>query len=105
MFTDHISIDEKTRTISRITAYDAVPLMTEAHFEKINGNNNGFSKERNQRCIGEIPLAEYLEMQRLANERDDPLTGTQLKEYLRQNPGFITVNSLDTGASGKIIIK
>ncbi|SME89409.1 hypothetical protein [Desulfovibrio gilichinskyi] len=104
MFKDRISIDEKTRTVSRITTYDAVPLMTEAHFEKINGNN-GFSKGRTQRVIGEIPLAEYLEMQRVANERDEPLTGTQLKEFLRQNPGYMTVNGLDTGASGKIIIK
>ena len=104
MLKNDIHINEKTRTLTRITTYDAVPIMEQAHFERLSGCN-GFSDGRNQRVIGEIPLAEFYEMQRIANERGEPLTGTELKGFLAENPEFMTVNDIDTGHTGHIIVK
>lgn len=104
MIKNDIHIDEKTRTLTRITSYDAVPVMDQARFERLSGCN-GFSDGRNQRVIGEIPLAEFFEMQRIADEREEPLTGTELKAFLAENPEYRTVNNIDTGHTGKIIVK
>lgn len=104
MIKNDIHIDEKKHTVTRVTSYDAVPVMEQAHFERLSGCN-GFSDGRNQRVIGEVPLAEFFEMQRVANERDEPLTGTELKAYLAENPEYMTVNKIDTGHTGKIILR
>ncbi|WP_421901303.1 hypothetical protein [Maridesulfovibrio sp.] len=104
MIKNEISIDEKTRTVTRVTTYDAVPIMEQAHFEKMSGCN-GFSDERNQRVIGEVPLAEFFELQRQADAHGEPLTGTQLKSFLAENPEYMTVTQIDTGHTGRIIVK
>ncbi|WP_321404499.1 hypothetical protein [Maridesulfovibrio sp.] len=104
MLRNDIHIDEKTHTLTRVTTYDAVPIMEQAYFERLSGCN-GFSDGRNQRVIGEVPLAEFFEMLRIADEQGEPLTGTGLKGFLAENPEYRTVNNIDTGHTGRIIVK
>lgn len=96
MIKNELFINERNRTYTRVTTYDAAVVMTEAQFQKEN-SRNGMFKGGTGRSLGEIPLAEFLEMQRLANERGEELTGKDIKEYLKKNPEYLTCNGLDTG--------
>ena len=107
----HIFIEDvgkgicKKRQFTRVTTYDAAIVRSMAAYEREFGNN-GFSKERTHRAIGEIPLPVFLEMQAQAQERGEELTGKDLKEYLRQNSNFMTVRAIKThGGNPNIIIK
>lgn len=97
-----VSLDE--HKFERVTTYDTAIVMEAAEAERQLGNN-GFSKERGSRVIGEIPLAEFLELQRVAQESGDDLTGTDLRKFLQKNREYMTVPRLNTGHKGKIIIK
>lgn len=94
---------EKDST-THITRYDAAIPMTEAQFERIN-SLNGFSKERLQRVIGEIPVAEYFELERQAKEAGEQVTVERLTKWLRKHPEYMTVNAIDTGKDPRIIVK
>lgn len=60
-------------------------------------SRNGMSKGGTHRVIGEIPAGVYFAMMREAEERGEPLTGKQIKEYLRTHPEYRTVNAIDSG--------
>jgi len=99
-----ISVDEKTGEITRITSYDAAVVMEQAHYERTLGNN-GFSKKRSHRVIGEMPISEFMELERQAREAGDIVTGKDLKKWLQRNREYMTVPRLNTGRKGRIIIK
>ena len=63
-----------------------------------NAGNNGFSKERTFRKIGSIPM--HL-LNEAFNEGINPLDGSPeaekwIKNYLRDNPKFMTVDAIKT---------
>lgn len=60
-------------------------------------SRNGMSKGGTHRVIGEIPAHIYFEMMREAEERGEPLTGEQVKAYLRCHPEYRTVSAIDSG--------
>ena len=107
---NHVFIEEtgkgitKKRELTRVTTYDAAVVRSQAQYERELGKN-GFSKGRTQRVIGEIPLAEFLEIQRQATEHGEELTGTEIKKYLRQNPEYMTVNRMVGVGNPNIIVK
>ena len=90
---------------SKLTGHDAAIVMTEAQYQRLHGNKNGWGNERLHRVIGEIPLSDFNAMQQAANNSGDYLSGDDLKAYLVKNPQYRTVNAIDTGATGNIIIK
>ena len=47
----------------------------------------------------------FTAMQAEADACGDYLAGTDLKKYLNRNPQYRTVNALDTGHTGHIIVK
>jgi hypothetical protein len=99
-----VSVDEDTGEITRVTTYDAAVAMSAADAERMLGKN-GFTKGRGGRVIGEMPVHEYFEMERIARESGDHVTGTDLKKWLQRNRDYMTVARIDTGRSGKIIVK
>jgi hypothetical protein len=99
-----VDVDEDTGEITRVTTYDAAVAMSEADAERTLGNN-GFTKGRGGRVIGEMPVHEYFELERKAKGKGDVVTGQDLKKWLMKNRDYMTVSRIDTGASGKIIIK
>ena len=95
----------KKRIFERVTTYDAALIRDMATYEREFGRN-GFSKERSHRVIGEIPLPEFLAMQAQAQAHGDELTGSDLRDYLRENPEYMTVKAFKThGNHPNIIIK
>ena len=108
---NHIFVEEvgkgitKKRQFTRITTYDAAIVRDMATYEREFGKN-GFSQNRTHRVIGEIPLPEFLAMQAQAQEHGDELTGKDLRDYLRENPEYMTVRAFKThGGPSNIIIK
>jgi hypothetical protein len=99
-----ISVDDDTGEITRVTSYDAAVAMSQADVERKLGKN-GFTMERGGRVIGEMPVHEYFEMERVAREEGGHVTGTDLKKWLKNNRDYMTVARIDTGRSGKIIVK
>ena len=108
---NHIFVEEvgkgitKKRQFTRVTTYDAAIVRDMATYEREFGKN-GFSQNRTHRVIGEIPLPEFLAMQAQAQEHGDELTGKDLRDYLRENPEYMTVRAFKThGGHSNIIIK
>jgi hypothetical protein len=99
-----VSVDEDTGEITRVTSYDAAVAMSQADVER-KLDRNGFTMERGGRVIGEMPVHEYFEMERLARDRGEQVTGTDLKKWLQDNREYMTVARIDTGRSGKLIVK
>jgi len=97
-------VDKKEKKTTHICKHDVATICTSNEWEKINGVN-GFSAQRSQRHIGEIPVAEFFELKRQADEAGTELTGADVKKYLRDNPEYMTVNAIDTGRDPRIIIK
>lgn len=89
---------------THITKYDAVIPMTEAQLAKTRALN-GFSKERLQRVIAEMPIAEYFELERQAQEAGEHVTADRIKRWLTDNSEYMTVNAIDTGKDPRIITK
>ena len=108
---NHIFIEDvgkgitKKKQFKRVTTYDAAIVRDMATYEREFGKN-GFSQKRTHRVIGEIPLPEFLAMQAQAREHGDELTGKDLRDYLRENPEYMTVRAFKThGGHSNIIIK
>lgn len=80
-------------------------VMEEARFVRLNHNKNGFSNQRTHRVIGEMPVEDFAALEYAAEACGDYLTGEDLRKYLHRNPQYRTVEAIDTGASGKIVVK
>ena len=68
-------------------------------------SDNGWTKDRTMRQIGVIPEAEFMQ---IARENPDIMRdGRELYKYLMSDKGakFRTVRAIDTGRSGKVIVK
>mgnify|MGYP001385339766 FL=1 len=78
-----------------------IPVLEENYVRKMNANN-GFSKERLFRKIGSIPITEHMNLIQRGYDMDDPKT---VYKYFGQNPDYLSVQAINTGASGKIIVK
>lgn len=78
-----------------------IPILEENYVRKMNANN-GFSEKRMFRLIGSIPITEELNARQMGINLDDP---KEVYAYFGKNPDYLAVKSIDTGNSGKIIIK
>ena len=77
-----------------------IPVLEQNFVEKMNANN-GFSKQRLFRKIASVPDVAMLKACQDGYNLDDV---KDLKRFLNDNPDYMTVERIDTGASGKIII-
>ncbi len=80
---------------------DNIPVLDENYVAKMNANN-GFSGKRLFRRIASIPEVAHLKAYQDGYNLDDP---KELRRFLNDNPDYMTVRNIDTGASGHIIIK
>jgi hypothetical protein len=78
-----------------------IPVLEENYVRKMNANN-GFSKERLFRKIGSIPITEHLNAIQEGWNMDDP---KEVYRYFGRNEDYLSVQKIDTGASGRIIVK
>ena len=78
-----------------------IPVLDENYVEKMNANN-GFSGKRLFRRIASIPEVAHLKAYQDGYNLDNP---ADLRRFLADNPDYMTVKAIDTGASGKIIIR
>jgi hypothetical protein len=78
-----------------------IPILEENYVRKMNANN-GFSGKRMFRFIGSNPIAAELEARQQGWNLDDE---KEIYKYFGKNPDYLTVKAIDTGASGKIVIK
>jgi hypothetical protein len=92
---DKTTIVSDGKKVTRIASFDAVPVMTQAQFERFNGAN-GWSKTRNMRSLGEVPLEQFFHMQWNAALNQEELTGTKLKKWLESNPEYKTCQNIFT---------
>lgn len=107
---NHVSVQREGKgrlarnMIRRVTTYDAAIIREQAAYEREFGRN-GFSDKRTQRVIGEIPLAEFLELQATASAHGDVLTGKDLRKYLADNPEYRTVRRFVGSGPSNIIVR
>ena len=92
---DKIQIVADQNRMTRIASFDAVPVMTQAQFERMQGNN-GWSKSRATRTIGEVPLEEFFNLQWKADQNQEELTGTRLRKFLEEKPQYKTCDNILT---------
>lgn len=78
-----------------------IPILEENYVRRMNANN-GFTQKRMFRLIGSIPVTEELKARQMGIDLDDP---HEVYKYFGKNPDYLSVNAIDTGKSGKIIIK
>ena len=78
-----------------------IPIVEENYVRKMNANN-GFSGQRMFRKIGSIPITEQLNAVQQGYNMDDP---KDIYRYFGRNPDYLSVKSINTGASGHIIVK
>lgn len=104
---DKVQIVVDGKRMTRISSFDAVPVMTQAQFERMQGNN-GWSKSRATRTIGEIPLEHFFNLQWKASQNEEELTGTRLRKWLEQNPEYKTCDNILSPKKGEgplIVVK
>jgi len=81
---------------------DEIPCLEANLFQKLQDPANGFSAGRTMRKIASIPVV----AEQIAKAEGFDLSKRKdLEKFLEEHPEYLTVNKLDTGASGKIIIK
>lgn len=78
-----------------------IPVLEENYVAKMNANN-GFSGKRLFRRIASIPEVAHLKAFQDGYNLDDV---KDLRRFLADNPDYMTVRAINTGASGHIIIK
>lgn len=78
-----------------------IPVLEQNYVDRMNANN-GFSKERMFRKIASIPVVALFKAKQDGYNLDDV---DELNRYLADNPEWLTVGHINTGASGQIIIK
>ena len=70
--------------------------------QKIMDPANGFSEGRSIRKIASIPIVAMLKAEREGYDFSDRKS---LDEFLKKHPEYMTVEKIDTGATGKIIVR
>jgi hypothetical protein len=78
-----------------------IPILDENFVRKMNANN-GFSPKRMFRQIGSVPLVAWMVAHQEGRNLDDV---GELRKYLEEHPEYMTVNRIDTGRDGRIVIK
>ena len=78
-----------------------IPVLEQNYVAKMN-TNNGFSKQRLFRKIASIPDVANLKAYQDGYNLDDP---KDFRRFLSDNPEYMTVEAINTGASGHIIVK
>ncbi len=78
-----------------------IPVLEDNYVQKMNAGN-GWSDKRMFRKIASIPVVAQFAAKQAGYNVDDI---NDLHRFLADNPDYMTVNAIDTGASGKIIIK
>lgn len=78
-----------------------IPVLEQNYVEKMNAGN-GWSKERMFRKIASIPVVAQFKASQDGYDLDNK---ADLQRFLNDNPDYMTVNAIDTGATGHIIIK
>jgi hypothetical protein len=78
-----------------------IPVLEENYVRKMNANN-GFSKQRLFRKIASIPDVAHLNAIKSGYNLDDR---KELERFLSENPDYMTVDRINSGASGHIIVK
>jgi len=104
MIVDNIGLkflNDEEYVITGSITQNNIPVLEENYVEKMNANN-GFSNERMFRKIASIPVVAQFKAKQDGYDLDNPV---DLKRFLADNPDYMSVRAVDTGASGKIIIK
>ena len=78
-----------------------IPVLEQNYVAKMNANN-GFSEKRLFRKIASIPNVAHLKAYQDGYNLDDV---KDLRRFLADNPDYLSVPAIDTGGSGKIIVK
>lgn len=85
-----------------ILTQDVIPTIEQNFFLKMNDPANGFSDGRAMRKIASIPVVVEQEAKRLGydlgNRKD-------LEKFLQKFPEYMTVEKLDSGRRGNLVIK
>ncbi len=85
-----------------ITHYqDDIPAISQNEAEKLM-TSNGFSGKRLMRKVASIPTLAVIAAEREGYNMSDP---NDVRRYLAKHPEYMTVKRLDTGRSGRIIVK
>jgi hypothetical protein len=84
-----------------ITTQDNVPVLTRNEFEKYHGNN-GFSQGRTLRKVASVPV---VALENARAQGINVLDQKELKAWLFAHPEFLTVQGINTGRSGQIIVR
>ena len=104
MIVDNIGLNflnDEEYVITGSITQNNIPVLEENYVQKMNANN-GFSGERMFRKIASIPVVAQFKAKQDGYDLDVP---ADLKRFLADNPDYMSVAAIDTGASGKIIIK
>lgn len=94
-------LNDDEAVITGSVTQNNIPVLEQNYVEKMN-LNNGWTKERMFRKIASIPVVAQFEAKQNGYNLDDV---NDLRRFLADNPDYLTVNAIDTGASGKIIIR
>ncbi len=78
-----------------------MPIISANEAEKMM-ESNGFSGKRLMRKIASIPTLAVVAAEREGYNMDDP---ADVRRYLSKHPEYMTVKKVDSGRSGRIIIK
>ena len=78
-----------------------IPVLEQNYVAKMNANN-GFSEKRFFRKIASIPDVAHLKAYQDGYNLDDVY---DLHKFLRDNPEYLSVEAIDTGRSGQIVVK
>jgi len=78
-----------------------IPIIEQNQAERLMAAN-GFSGKRLMRKVASIPVLAVIQAERDGYNMDDP---ADVRRYLQKHPEYMTVRALDTGRSGKVIVK
>lgn len=104
MITNNMKVEmlnDDEAVISGSLTQNNIPVLEENYVLRMNANN-GFSQKRLFRKIAQIPDVAHLKAFQDGYNLDDV---KDLRRFLADNPNFMTVRAIDTGASGRIVIK
>ena len=104
MIVDNIGLKQLNQDEYAITGsitQNNIPVLEQNYVEKMNAGN-GWSEKRMFRKIASIPVVAQFKAKQDGYDLDNV---EDLHRFLAENPDYMTVQAIDTGASGKIIIK